>query len=118
VISEPARNTIVSVVESRTLSGLAKLVRVGDVACNADTEVPPRSGNSSVCQLEVYSLPTAISFVSLPRTVSRRKARRRGVKPLSENVNVIVISPISSSSELSSNQTPSDFNTKSEETKI
>jgi len=96
VISKPASNTIVSIAESRTLSGLTKLVGVGDVACNADTEVPPSSGHSSVYQLEVYTLPTAISVVSLPRTVQRLKARRRRRLPLNENI--IVISPISSSS--------------------
>ena len=92
----------------------APLVDLLTVARNADTEAPPSSGHSSDCQLEVLCLPTAISVVSLPRTVLRRKAHMRR-RPLSENLIVI---PISSSSELSSNQTPSDFYNKQEEIKI
>ena len=112
----PARNTTACVAVSRIWSvWLTKLVRLGDVACNADTEAPPSSGHSSNCQLEVFSSPTAISVVSLPRIVPRRKAHMQR-RSLSENL--IVIPTISSSSELSSNQTPSDCYNKPEEIKI
>jgi len=76
-ISKPSSNTIASIAESRTLSWLMKLVSLGD-ACNADTEAPPSSGHSSDCQLEVYSLPTAISVLSMPRTVLRTTPAGKG----------------------------------------
>ena len=112
--SEPASNTIASVAESSLVES-EWLVSLGDVACSADAEEPPSSGHSSDCQLQVYSLPSDIS-VSLPHTVPRHKARRQRRPPLSENA--VAFSPISSSSELSSTQTPSDFNNELEEVKI
>ena len=73
-----ACNILVNVVSTKP-GGLTKLVSLGDVACNADTEAPPyfNMGHSSKCQLEVYSTPTQISIVALPHSVSRCKTSRR-----------------------------------------
>lgn len=88
-IGQPARNTLANMAESSTLGGSTKLVSLGDVACNADSEAPRcfNVGHGIANGRFIVHL-----FIVL-RTASTSKACRRRLLQICKNG--IVIYPTS-----------------------